>query len=246
MRSRVAGVFPPTVQPATWVAAIAVAAFWVAASLYVANHLVASTEPDAYSAPPRATIATEPTQIPNRAAKAAREAFKKEARLDEDIAGPNPEIVTPLPEDDGDDEGQTETGRSATLDAFKQEARLDEDIAGPNPEIVTPLPEDNGDEGQTETGRASWYDLDSKTASGEAMDPTALTAAHPSLPLGTQVRVVNLENDRAVVVRINDRGPFADNRIIDLSKAAAAELDMVEAGVAEVRVTPIAAVMASN
>jgi rare lipoprotein A (peptidoglycan hydrolase) len=158
MRSRVAGVFPLKVQPATWVAAIAVAAFWIAASLYVANHIVASNAP---GVEPRATIATEPTQIPNRAAKAAREAFKKEARLDEDIAGPNPEIVTPLPEDDGDEEGQTETGR------------------------------------------ASWYELDSNTASGEPMDPTALTAAHPSLPLGTQVRVVNLENDRAVVVRIN-------------------------------------------
>jgi rare lipoprotein A len=202
MRSRVAGVFPLKVRPATWVAAIAVAAFWIAASLYVANHIVASNAPGVQ---PRATIATEPTQIPNRAAKAAREAFKKEARLD------------------------------------------DEDIAGPNPEIVTPLPEDDGkDEGQTETGRASWYELDTKTASGEKMDATSLTAAHPSLPLGTQVRVVNLNNDRAVVVRINDRGPFADNRIIDLSRAAAEQLDMIEAGVAEVRVTPIAGVVASN
>jgi rare lipoprotein A (peptidoglycan hydrolase) len=201
MRSRVAGVFPLKVQPATWVAAIAVAAFWVAASLYVADHIVASNAP---SVQPRATIATEPTQIPNRAAKAAREAFKKEARLDEDVAGPNPEIVTPLPEDDGDDEGQTETGR------------------------------------------ASWYQLDSKTASGEPMDATALTAAHPTLPLGTQVRVVNLDNDRAVVVRINDRGPFAKGRVIDLSRAAAVALDMIEAGVAEVRVTPIAGVIASN
>jgi rare lipoprotein A (peptidoglycan hydrolase) len=246
MRSRVAGVFPLKVQPATWVAAIAVAALWVAASLYVADHIIASNAP---SVQPRATIATEPTQIPNRAAKAAREAFKKEARLDEDVAGPNPEIVTPLPEDDGDDEGQTETGRSTKilLEAFKQEARLDEDIAGPNPEIVTPLPEDDGDdEGQTETGRASWYQLDSKTASGEPMDATALTAAHPTLPLGTQVRVVNLDNDRAVVVRINDRGPFAKGRVIDLSRAAAVALDMIEAGVAEVRVTPIAGVIASN
>jgi rare lipoprotein A len=245
MRSRVAGVFPLKVQPATWVAAIAVTAFWIAASLYVANHIVA---PDAPSIEPRATIATEPTQIPNRAAKAAREAFKKQARLDdEDVAGPNPEIVTPLPEDDGKDEEQTETGRSANAPkAFKKEAHLDED-AGPNPEIVTPLPEDDGDdEGQTETGRASWYELDSKTASGEAMDASALTAAHRSLPLGTQVRVVNLDNERAVVVRINDRGPFAKGRIIDLSRAAAVELDMVKAGVAQVRVTPVAGVMASN
>jgi peptidoglycan lytic transglycosylase len=154
---------------------------------------------------PGATIATEPSQIPNRAAKAAREGFKKEARLDEDVALPKPEIVTPLPEDNGDDEGQTETGR------------------------------------------ASWYALDdSKTASGEPMDASALTAAHLSLPLGTQVRVADLENGRVVVVRINDRGPFADDRIIDLSKAAAEQLDMIEAGVAQVRVTPIADVVASN
>ena len=75
--------------------------------------------------------------------------------------------------------------------------------------------------GKPETGRASWYDLSTKTASGEAMDGEALTAAHNSLPLGSQVRVENLDNGRVVVVRINDRGPFAKDRIIDLSKAAA-------------------------
>ena len=72
-----------------------------------------------------------------------------------------------------------------------------------------------------ETGRASWYDLSTKTASGEMMDGDALTAAHNTLPLGSHVRVANLDNGRAVVVRINDRGPFAKDRIIDLSKAAA-------------------------
>ena len=106
--------------------------------------------------------------------------------------------------------------------------------------------DDGDDEGQTETGRASWYDLNTKTASGEAMDASALTAAHPTLPLGTEVRVANLDNGRAVVVRINDRGPFAKDRIIDLSRAAAEELGMIDAGVAVVRVTPIAGVVAVN
>lgn len=88
-----------------------------------------------------------------------------------------------------------------------------------------------------EMGRASWYDLASATASGETMDGDDLTAAHPSLPLGTHVLVENLDNGRSVVVRINDRGPFTPNRIIDVSKAAAEKLDMVADGVANVRVS---------
>jgi rare lipoprotein A len=91
-----------------------------------------------------------------------------------------------------------------------------------------------------ETGHASWYDLSTKTASGEDMDGDQLTAAHPTLPLGARVRVENLDNGRAVVVRINDRGPFAKDRIIDLSKAAAEQLGMIEDGVAKVRVSPLA------
>ncbi len=93
---------------------------------------------------------------------------------------------------------------------------------------------------RAETGRASWYDLDSKTASGEALDDGELTAAHPSWPFGTRLRVVNLKNGREVVVRVNDRGPFAKDRIIDLSKAAAMRLGMIEDGVADVSVTPAA------
>ena len=88
-----------------------------------------------------------------------------------------------------------------------------------------------------QTGWASWYDLSTKTASGETMDGEALTAAHKTLPLGSDVRVANLDNGRAVVVRINDRGPFAKDRIIDLSKAAAETIGMVEAGVARVSVS---------
>lgn len=89
-----------------------------------------------------------------------------------------------------------------------------------------------------QVGPASWYALTSKTASGERMNPSALTAAHRTLPFGTKVLVENLSNGRSVVVRINDRGPFTGGRIIDLSKAAAAKIGMVHSGVAKVRVTP--------
>jgi rare lipoprotein A len=87
-------------------------------------------------------------------------------------------------------------------------------------------------------GHASWYSLPANiTANGERMDPNELTAAHRSLPFGTRVLVENLSNGRSVVVRINDRGPFIGGRIIDLSKAAAASIGMIDAGTAKVRVT---------
>ncbi len=88
-----------------------------------------------------------------------------------------------------------------------------------------------------QTGRASWYSLTSKTASGERCNPNALTAAHPSLPFGTKVKVENLKNGRSVVVRINDRGPYVAGRIIDLTKAAASALGFLEKGIANVRLT---------
>lgn len=88
-----------------------------------------------------------------------------------------------------------------------------------------------------QVGHASWYALTSKTASGERMNPNELTAAHRSLPFGTKVLVENLNNGRSVVVRINDRGPFVGGRIIDLSKAAAAQIGMLGSGTAKVRVT---------
>jgi peptidoglycan lytic transglycosylase len=90
-----------------------------------------------------------------------------------------------------------------------------------------------------QVGSASWYALTSRTASGEMMDPSAMTAAHPSLPFGTKVLVENLTNGQSVVVRINDRGPFVGSRIIDVSKAAASSLGMIGSGVAKVRVAAI-------
>lgn len=83
-------------------------------------------------------------------------------------------------------------------------------------------------------GKASWYALGSRTASGERMNPSAMTAAHRSLPFGTKVRVTNKRNGKSVVVRINDRGPFIRGRILDLSKGAASELGFVSAGHAPV------------
>ena len=91
-------------------------------------------------------------------------------------------------------------------------------------------------------GVASYYGYElagNRTASGERFDPQALTAAHRTLPLGTKLRVVNEANGRSVVVRINDRGPFVGNRIIDVSYGAAREIGMVRAGKARVRLEKI-------
>ena len=86
-------------------------------------------------------------------------------------------------------------------------------------------------------GKASWYGPGfhgKRTASGERFDMNDLTAAHRTLPFGTRVRVRNIQNGLEVVVRINDRGPQIRDRIIDLSKAAAAALDLLQAGEAPV------------
>lgn len=74
-----------------------------------------------------------------------------------------------------------------------------------------------------------------KTASGERFNPSALTMAHKSLPFGTMVKVTNLKNDKSVVVRVNDRGPTQPDRVGDLSAAAARKIDMIRAGVVDVR-----------
>jgi rare lipoprotein A len=90
-----------------------------------------------------------------------------------------------------------------------------------------------------QVGKASWYGPGfhgNKTASGELFDQHDHTAAHPSFPLGSKVRVTRLDNEKSVEVEINDRGPFADGRIIDLSRAAARALGMTEEGVVMVRV----------
>ena len=73
-------------------------------------------------------------------------------------------------------------------------------------------------------GKASWYALRSRTASGELMNASAMTAAHRTLPFGTKVRIVNKRNGKSVIVRINDRGPFVRGRVLDVSRAAAQQL----------------------
>jgi len=90
-----------------------------------------------------------------------------------------------------------------------------------------------------EIGEASWYGPGfhgKTTASGEIFDQTEMTAAHPSLPMGTEVKVTNLDNGEKIKVKINDRGPYAKDRVIDLSRAAAKKLDMEHAGTAEVKI----------
>jgi peptidoglycan lytic transglycosylase len=96
--------------------------------------------------------------------------------------------------------------------------------------------------GETETGIASWYGVPyhgRRSANGEIYDMQKLTAAHRTLPFDTWVEVTNLVNKKHVDVRITDRGPFVNGRIIDLSLAAAREIDIVGAGIVRVRIKVI-------
>jgi rare lipoprotein A len=129
-----------------------------------------------------------------------------------------------------------ETGRAGLRDARRAQGKV----------ASKPKATAADEPAPAQTGRASWYKIAAKTASGEAMDSEALTAAHPSLPIGTIVLVENLANGRSVRVRINDRGPFTGNRIIDVSQAAAEELDMIADGIATVRVSPVPEVMTAG
>ncbi len=119
------------------------------------------------------------------------------------------------------------------------EAWLERERVGPpyeaNGRWYVPTPEP----GYAETGTASWYGPQfhgQRTASGEVFDQSALTAAHPTLPIPSLVQVTNLENGREVIVRVNDRGPFVDERLIDLSRGAAQVLGFEAQGHARVHV----------
>lgn len=99
-------------------------------------------------------------------------------------------------------------------------------------------PEPASSERELASGSASYYGNElagNPTASGERFDPNDLTAAHRTLPLGSRVRVTNPRNGESVVVRINDRGPFHGNRVIDLSLAAARDIGLIQSGVGQVR-----------
>jgi rare lipoprotein A len=120
---------------------------------------------------------------------------------------------------------RSESAKSVTEAAIEQSVRQAVAPARPNAHAY-------------EVGTASWYgeDFEGKpTASGEPYNMFELTAAHPSLPLGTLVKVTNLRNRKAVVVRINDRGPVVDGRIIDVSYSAAKVLNFQSRGVQRVR-----------
>jgi rare lipoprotein A len=226
---RGAGVIPHNVHPTTWIAALTVAVVCVAAALYIGEKAAAYL-PDKITItswqpprPARDLAAPEPTQSSNLAKKTAREPFRHhEARL--------------APEADRSRFGAT------------RQAPQDEVATGADAQAPQDAADDTIEENASaaETGRASWYDLETPTASGEQLDDGELTAAHRSAPFGTKLRVVNLKNGREVVVRVNDRGPFAKDRIIDLSKAAAMRLGMIADGVADVRVTPVADQFARN
>ena len=100
--------------------------------------------------------------------------------------------------------------------------------------------EARGGRGARQSGTASWYGRECKcTANGEHYDPSAMTAAHRTLPFDTLVRVTHCTNGCSAVVRINDRGPFKKGRLIDLSKAAAQQLRMIEAGLGPVEIAVI-------
>lgn len=94
-------------------------------------------------------------------------------------------------------------------------------------------------EGWSQTGIASWYGEPfhgRTTASGETYDMEDLTCAHPTLPFGTRIRVLNLDSGRSVVLRVNDRGPFMKGRIVDVSRRGARELGMIGPGTARVEI----------
>lgn len=120
--------------------------------------------------------------------------------------------------------------------------------ATPPPKVVVPpeqKPEPLYTVVSTQTGKASYYYgrwIGRKTANGEIYRATDVTAAHKTLPFNTMVRVTNLNNGKQVIVRINNRGPYVRGRILDLSLAAARQIDMTQAGVVPIRMEVLRAV----
>jgi rare lipoprotein A len=127
---------------------------------------------------------------------------------------------------------------SAFVPSTKQAAiehRRETRVAAREPVSVVRRHEPSSESGAgTKSGVASFYSEDSATASGEKFDPNELTAAHPSLPFGTKLRVTNTTTGRSVTVRVNDRGPYVPGRVVDVSYSAAQALGMVNSGIANV------------
>lgn len=157
---------------------------------------------------------------------------------DEDEAPAGPVSLTPAPQQYAQAEPAPAEQQPATSEQGSQ-PWLERERVGPpyeaNGRWYVPTPEP----GYQQTGTASWYGADfhgRRTASGETFDQAALTAAHPTLPIPSLVQVTNLENGREVIVRVNDRGPFTGERLIDLSRGAANVLGFEQAGHARVHV----------
>lgn len=115
---------------------------------------------------------------------------------------------------------------------------ISEPVLRPVPQPIAPVPPPAPRSVLLGTGQASWYGpgfYGNRTANGEVFRPGTMTAAHRTLPFGTRVRVTNLNNGRVAVVRINDRGPFHGNRVIDLGHGAAKELGVLSSGIARVK-----------
>src|SRR5688572_1509234 len=127
--------------------------------------------------------------------------------------GIKPEARRPAPVAPGDDAPRSKYGNPESYEVYGETYHV--------------LPSARG---YSERGMASWYGEDfhgKRTSSGEPYNMHAMTAAHKTLPLPSYVRVTNLQNRREIIVRVNDRGPFVEDRIIDLSFAAATELGVV-------------------
>lgn len=133
-----------------------------------------------------------------------------------------------LPVDTQVAQAQAETQTEATV---ADTAQVGSEETGAKPMQYAGLTEGDA---PFQQGRASFYRHGSRTANGERFDPSGMTAAHPSLPFGSRVRVVHPASGNEVVVRINDRGPFTGGRVIDLAEGAARRLGIIRAGVASV------------
>ena len=153
------------------------------------------------------------------AEKAVSPVSKEVGRPTPEVSRPAPEVSKPVPE-----------------------------VSKPAPETSKPSPETVPEKTYQETGIAAWYGKEfhgQKTASGEIFDMNALSAAHRTLPLGTIIRVTNLNNFKSIKVRINDRGPFVKSRILDLSLGAAKELGFAAQGTVMVKLETLEAVNGS-
>lgn len=137
---------------------------------------------------------------------------------------------------------KAEQRAEAVADKVEKKAQQTEKVEGKNDLVKDKVEVKTDTKGEPvieQTGEASWYGKDfqgKKTASGETFDQHDLTAAHPTLPLGTEATVTNLETGKSVDVEINDRGPYTKGHDIDLSKEAAKEIGMKKDGAAPVKI----------